>query len=50
MLTTINTIYNFSILLLISMCKIFISLLIFCLAGAAIYGISKAAVEKVREK
>nr|DAK00227.1 MAG TPA: hypothetical protein [Bacteriophage sp.] len=50
MLTTINTIYNFSILLFISMCKIFISLLIFCLVGAVIYGMCKAAVEKVRGK
>lgn len=50
MLTTINTIYNFAILLFISMCKIFISLLIFCLAGAVIYGMGKAVVEKVRGK
>lgn len=50
MLTTINTIYNFAILLFISMCKMFISLLIFCLAGAVVYGMGKAIVDIIRRR
>jgi hypothetical protein len=50
MLTTINAIYNFAILLFISMCKIFISLLIFCLVGVVIYGMGKAVVDIIRRR